>query len=277
MHKLFELASQALNCCSFDCKHELLLELEAQAAELQSVPVAIADTQLVAQAGRPLLPMLVHPSEVPRRRLGSVAGRIGLIHAIAHIEFNAVNLAIDAVYRFRSMPPAYYRDWIRVAREEAVHFKLLQERLQQLGSCYGQLPAHGGMWEMAVETNYDVVARMALVPRVLEARGLDVTPAMIAKLEKHGDTETVQIFERILTEEIEHVRIGNRWFQYACEQRGLEPLPTFSALLRKHGRIALRGPFNRDARLQAGFTEAELHELAELESEFKQDFLATPA
>jgi len=224
-----------------------------------------------------MLPMLVHPSEVPRRRLGSVKGRVGLIHAIAHIEFNAVNLALDAIYRFPNMPRDYYCDWLSVANDESRHFSMLNDRLRELGSSYGALPAHGGMWEMAVQTDYDIGVRMALVPRVLEARGLDVTPAMIEKLDQHGDVATVKILEQILREEIDHVRIGNRWFKYVCEQQQLEPVDTFSCYLRKHGRIALRGPFNREARLEAGFTEQELAELLELEEEFKQSFVAENA
>lgn len=270
---IFELALKALRCCSFSLKQAKVEQLSAQINTGDFECNTSQGVVAVADPGRPCLPMLVHPTQVPRRRLGSVAGRIGLIHAIAHIEFNAVNLALDAIYRFRNMPPDYYRDWIRVASEEAVHFSLLNNRLHELSSQYGCLPAHGGMWSMAVETDYDVMVRMALVPRVLEARGLDVTPAMITKLSAVGDTATVAILQRILAEEVDHVRIGNRWFKSLCEQRNLDALETFSRLLRKHGRIALRGPFNRPARLQAGFTDAELAEIAELEVEFKGQLL----
>ncbi len=229
----------------------------------------------IPEAGRPALPILVHPAEVKRRRLGSQAGRVALIHAIAHIEFNAINLALDAAYRFRGMPSAFYTDWLRVAADESRHFTMLADRLRELDSFYGALPAHGGLWAMAVETDYDSMARMALVPRVLEARGLDVTPGMITRLEKVGDERTVKILRQILHEEIEHVLIGNRWFTYICEQRALEPQPTFSSLLRRHGRIALRGPFNRPARLAAGFTAAEMLELDQLEKEFASESTAT--
>ena len=272
---IFALALDALCCCSVPHKHKKVRALSAVINEGRFACASDAVTVIpVTDPGRPCLPMLVHPAQVPRRRLGSVAGRVGLIHAIAHIEFNAVNLALDAIYRFRNMPVEYYQDWIRVASEEAVHFSLLNQRLQDLESNYGALPAHGGMWSMAVETDYDVMVRMALVPRVLEARGLDVTPAMIRKLTEVEDTATVAILERILAEEVDHVRIGNRWFNALCQQRDLEPLDTFGKLLRQHGRIALRGPFNRQARLSAGFTEAELAEIAALEQEFKSQMMA---
>lgn len=272
MSDIFELSFRALSCGGIEHKKTLLDDLkritdtDSFSTRAASPPIEIPD------AGRPVLPVLVHPSQVPRRRLGSTEGRIGLIHAIAHIEFNAINLALDAIYRFREMPFDYYRDWVRVASEEATHFKLLVNRLHELDSDYGTLVAHGGLWEMSVVTAYDVTARMALVPRVLEARGLDVTPAMIDKLQSHGDDRTVTILQRILREEIDHVRIGNRWFGYCCKQTGQEPVALFSTLLRQHGRIALRGPFNREARLEAGFTEQELQEIAELEAEFKRDF-----
>ena len=182
-----------------------------------------------------------------------------------------MNLALDAVYRFRCMPADYYRDWMRVASEESTHFQLLSTRLNELSSSYGSLPVHGGMWAMAVETDYDVLVRMALVPRVLEARGLDVTPPMLDKLAKVKDEKTVVILTRILTEEVEHVKIGNRWFNALCEERGLSSELTFRDLLYKHGKAALRGPFNKPARLKAGFSEAELDELDAIEKLFKEE------
>jgi len=228
---IFDLALRALQCCNFALKQS---KVEQLSTHINSGGFATDSDQVIVEPivepGRPCVPMLVHPTQVPRRRLGSVAGRVGLIHAIAHIEFNAVNLALDAIYRFRNMPHDYYRDWIRVASEEAVHFSLLNNRLRELASHYGCLPAHGGMWSMAVETDYDVMVRMALVPRVLEARGLDVTPAMITKLSGVGDTATVAILQRILAEEVDHVRIGNRWFKTLCEQRDLDALDTFSTV-----------------------------------------------
>ncbi len=282
MAEFFQQVSKALHCCRIESKKSAIKKITAWVnspeRDAHEFIVPTADiAQRTPDPGRPALPILVHPSEVPRRRLGSQAGRTGLIHAVAHIEFNAVNLALDAAYRFRGMPVDYYRDWIRVASDEARHFEMLVARLHELGSDYGAMPAHGGMWEMAVATDYDVGVRMALVPRVMEARGLDVTPGMIKKLSQHGDHATVAILEQILFEEIDHVRIGNHWFKSVCEVQGLEPVATFSQHLRKHGRIALRGPFNREARLEAGFTEQELAELAELELEFKQSFESEPA
>jgi len=212
----------------------------------------------IGEPGRPLLPQLVHPREVPRRRLRSPKGRAALIHAIAHIEFNAINLALDAVYRFRDLPRDYYEDWLQVAAEEARHFSLLRTRLRELGHEYGDFTAHDGLWDMARKTAHDPLLRMALVPRVLEARGLDVTPGMIARLEQAGDSETVAILQVILRDEVGHVAIGSRWFKYLCGQRGLEPEETFHNLLHAHLSHAPRGPFNDEARLRAGFSAREL-------------------
>ncbi len=212
----------------------------------------------IGPPGRPTRPELVDASRVRRRRLGSEAGRAALVHAIAHIEFNAINLALDAAYRFRDMPPQYYRDWISVAVDEARHFGLLQTRLHDMGHRYGDFPAHNGLWEMAEKTSDSCLVRMALVPRVLEARGLDVTPGMIERLTAVGDQETVAALEVILAEEIRHVAIGTRWFRHCCEQDGLEPLSTFLNLLQRHYGGTLKGPFNLDARYEAGFTPEEM-------------------
>lgn len=214
--------------------------------------------------GRPTRPRLVPPGEVPSRRLSSLEGRLALIHAVAHIEFNAINLALDAVYRFRDMPGEFYSDWLQVAAEEAKHFRLLRERLRELGRDYGDYPAHNGLWKAAVETDHDVLVRMALVPRVLEARGLDVTPGMMERLRRVGDMDTVAILDIILREEIGHVAIGSRWYAYACERRGMEPVSTFRRLISEYMPDKVRGPFHREARLQAGFSESELTALERL-------------
>jgi uncharacterized ferritin-like protein (DUF455 family) len=214
--------------------------------------------------GRPGKPALIDPSKLKQRKLGSEIGRATLIHAITHIEFNAINLALDAVYRFRDMPDEYYGDWLKVASEEAYHFSLLNNRLQKMGYHYGDFPAHNGLWEMVLKTDHDVLIRMALVPRVLEARGLDVTPGMMARLKKAGDTETVDILEIILRDEIGHVAIGSRWFKYCCQQRGLNPEITFRKLLVEYMGGALRGPFHTEARLKAGFSEQEMDELVNM-------------
>lgn len=216
----------------------------------------------VPDAGRPARPERVPPARLPRRGLGSVGGRIALLHAIAHIEFNAINLALDAALRFTAMPDDYYRDWLSVAADEARHFRMLERRLAALGAEYGDLPAHDGLWSMAEKTAGDILERMALVPRVLEARGLDVTPAMIERLEGCGDRESADCLRVILAEEIRHVAIGNRWYRWLCAQRGCDPEQTFSALLARHFPSGLKGPFNRPARIEAGFSDAELDQLA---------------
>jgi len=211
----------------------------------------------IGEPGRPNRPQLVEPASLPRRRLGSEAGRLALIHAVAHIEFNAINLALDAAYRFRDMPESFTLDWISVAADEARHFQLLGGRLMELGHCYGDFPAHDGLWEMARRTANSCLARMALVPRVLEARGLDVTPGMIERLRSAGDELTVHALEVILSEEVRHVAIGSHWFRYCCSRENLDPQTTFVSLLRRHFGWP-RGPFNTDARLLAGFTPEEL-------------------
>jgi uncharacterized ferritin-like protein (DUF455 family) len=218
----------------------------------------------VEQPGRPDRPLLIDPARVPRRRLGNLAGRIALVHAIAHIEFNAINLALDAACRFRNMPQEYHRDWIKVAADEARHFSMLAARLAEWGVAYGDFPAHNGLWEMAERTADSCLVRMALVPRVLEARGLDVTPGMIARLKQSGDEDTLRILETILTEEISHVAIGTRWFAYCCEREGKDPAETFIHLLETCNTATVRGPFNRVARLQAGFTALEMERLETL-------------
>lgn len=208
--------------------------------------------------GRPEKPLLVAPRDLPRRRNNEQTGHATLIHAITHIEFNAINLGLDAVARFHDMPEQFYLDWLRVAYEEAHHFALLRNHLNAKGYDYGDFPAHDGLWEMAQKTHHDPLIRMALVPRVLEARGLDVTPAMMNKLEKSGDVQAVDILTLILREEIGHVAIGTRWFNYLCDLRGKEPLSTFKQLLETYFNGELRGPFHTEARKQAGFTDAEM-------------------
>lgn len=211
--------------------------------------------------GRPLRPALVAPNRLKKRGLGSAAGRACLVHALAHIEFNAINLAWDAVYRFRALPEAYYDGWVQVADEEASHFALLQERLSEMGYAYGDFPAHNGLWEMACKTDHDPLVRMALVPRVLEARGLDVTPGMMERLRKVGDDRTVSILEIILRDEIGHVAIGSRWFRFLCARRGLTPENTFRSLLSQYMQGQIKGPFHEQARIEAGFSATELREL----------------
>jgi uncharacterized ferritin-like protein (DUF455 family) len=217
------------------------------------------------QACFPEHPRRVDPRDLPRRGLNTDAGRAAFLHALAHIEFTAIQLAWDMAYRFRGMPEAFYYDWLQVAIEEAAHFRALCRRLRDFGADYGQLPAHRGLWDLAETTADDVLARLALVPRFMEARGLDVSPGMIARLEQLGDTASVEILRTILREEIGHVAFGTRWFRYVCEQRGLKAEDAYFALVNRYIRSPVRGPFNREARLTAGFSEAELARLERLE------------
>lgn len=216
--------------------------------------------------GRPARPKLVAPRELTKRTTHNEQGKAALAHSIAHIEFNAINLALDAVYRFRGQSVDFYLDWIRVAKEEAEHFSLLAGYLNELGYEYGDFSAHNGLWEMAVETDYDVLVRMALVPRVLEARGLDVTPGIITRFEQIGDQAMIDILSIIQRDEVGHVEIGTRWYRYFCQQRGLDPLPTFKQLLVKHLKGGLKGPYDFARRRQAGFSDEELAFLQQAEN-----------
>jgi len=213
--------------------------------------------------GRPPRPLLVPATDVPRRSPFTTEGRAALLHAVAHIEFNAINLALDACWRFAGMPERYYRDWQRVAAEEALHFSLLIEHLATLGCAYGDHPAHDGLWAMTERTASDITARMALVPRTLEARGLDATPPMQAKLAKAGDARAVAILDIILRDEIGHVAIGNHWYGWLCERQGLNPLAHYALLTARHQAPRLRPPFNKTARLAAGFSGAEIAALSD--------------
>ncbi|VAW52587.1 FIG00005326: uncharacterized protein [hydrothermal vent metagenome] len=220
-----------------------------------------SEIQSLHVPGRPLAPELVDAKDVPRRNIASLNGRLALVHAIAHIEFNAINLALDAIYRFQQMPEQYYTDWCLVAAEEALHFTMLYEYLESHGVAYGDYLAHNGLWEMAVKTDSDVMVRMALVPRVLEARGLDVTPGMIAKLQSTGDVQLIAILQKIFDDEIGHVKIGSFWYKTLCEERGLDSEKTFLELIEKYMKGAKFGPFDIESRLEAGFSEVELQSL----------------
>jgi uncharacterized ferritin-like protein (DUF455 family) len=208
--------------------------------------------------GRPDRPLLASPKTMPRRELNGSTNHAALIHALAHIEFNAINLALDAVQRFSGFPPVFHGDWLRVAAEEACHFRLLRDHLRSLGRDYGDFPAHGGLWEMAEKTAHDPLARMALVPRLLEARGLDVTPDIQRKLRGYGDRAGAELLDIILRDEIGHVATGDRWFRHLCAERGLAPEAAYREMLRMPGVPRPRRPFNEAARLAAGFTAGEL-------------------
>jgi uncharacterized ferritin-like protein (DUF455 family) len=231
-------------------------------AALLGGKAAIAADAVLAEPpglpGRPALPRLVPPDQVPTRSPFTLPGRAALLHAICHIEFNAINLALDAVWRFDGMPGDYYRDWLRVAAEESLHFTLLHDHLHTLGHGYGDFDAHDGLWRMTAATAGDIVARMALVPRTLEARGLDATPPIQAKLRKAGDLAAVGILDVILRDEIGHVAIGNRWYGWLCARDGLDAEALYPQLVAKYAAPRLRRPFNLAARRAAGFSEAEL-------------------
>jgi uncharacterized ferritin-like protein (DUF455 family) len=248
-------AAAALALTDPDAKCEAVGKLVANRLPVDT------DTVLAEPAGipgRPTRPKLVLPSQVAQRDVTTLEGRAALLHAVAHIEFNAIGLALDAVWRFAGLPEDYYRDWAGVAAEEALHFRLLRERLRSCGYDYGDFDGHDGLWEMARKTADDALARMALVPRTLEARGLDASPQVRAKLWRAGDTESAAVIDLILRDEIGHVAIGNRWYRWLCAARGLDPLAAFEDIARRFRAPRLRGPFNLPARRAAGFAEEEL-------------------
>ena len=212
--------------------------------------------------GRPPRPVLVRPGDVAQRSVATEEGRIALVHALAHIEFNAINLALDITWRFAGLPEAFYRDWVQVAIEEAGHFSLLRQRLSDLGAEYGDLPAHDGLWEMAAKTGTDLIARLALIPRILEARGLDASPLVRAKFAGAGDAKSAQIVDVILRDEIGHVAIGNRWFRYSCGHLDQDPMRAHAEAAARYHAPLPRGPINLAARRAAGFNDEELQALS---------------
>ncbi len=246
-----------------EATHALWAALQAQTARIDPCERLTAPAG-ASLPGRPERPALIPPMQVPHRSPFTPEGLAALVHAICHIEFNAINLALDAVWRFPDMPEAYYRDWMRVADEEATHFDLLHTHLQQLGHAYGDFPAHDGLWEMCIKTQDDITARMALVPRTLEARGLDATPLIQARLRKVNSPpalRAVAILDIILRDEIGHVAVGNRWYGWLCAAQELEPLAHYRLLARRHQAPRLRPPFNIEARYAAGFVAAEIEDL----------------
>ena len=255
---LFKKAEACIQACSIVDKVSLTYAAaeawQQDQLSLQKVsPILTFETP-----GRPEKPELVPPRELNRRKITSKIGHAALIHSICHIEFNAINLAWDAVYRFQDMPDEFYSDWVKVAKEEAYHYELLSEHLASLGYAYGDFAAHNGLWESALLTAFDPMVRMALVPRVLEARGLDVTPGIVKKLKGIGDDQAVDILAIVHCDEIGHVKIGTRWFRHLCDERGLNSEELFKDLINKYMKGTLRGPFDHDVRKKAGFTEEEL-------------------
>jgi uncharacterized ferritin-like protein (DUF455 family) len=242
-------------------KAEAALALAAEVSDTRG-PLPL-DTQALwappgPLPGRPAKPRCVPPAELPRRSAHTVAGRAALMHAVAHIELNAIDLAADAAWRFPGLPERYYVDWLRIAGEEAHHFQLVRAHLQSLGWDYGDFDAHDGLWAMVERTRDDVVARMALVPRTLEARGLDATPPMQRRLAEAGDAAAVAVLDVILRDEVGHVAVGNHWYRWLCERDGLDPVAHYRELCRRHRAPRLRPPFNHEARRRAGFSDEEL-------------------
>jgi uncharacterized ferritin-like protein (DUF455 family) len=215
------------------------------------------DTAMPDAPARPERPELLSPSRMPKRgRAGSERSRITLLHALAHIEFSAIDLAFDLVGRFGArFPRTFVDDWIGVGADEAIHFAMLTRRLKSLGAAYGDLPAHAGLWEAAAATAHDPLARLAVVPTVLEARGLDVTPATVAALERAGDFRSAAILNRIYRDEIRHVAAGMRWFRSGCESLPEPPVEIWKRLVRQHFRGVIKPPFNDSARDEAGLSQ----------------------
>ena len=259
MNNIYEIAEACLHNPDIDAKlalthraYELLSNKQLDFGSAQPV-------QPICHVKFPVTPVLLEPRQMPKRNFTSQEGVRAFFHAIAHVEFMAIYLAWDLLYRFRGLPETFYQDWLTVADEEAQHFELIRQHLHNLNINYGDLPAHGGLWDHAVETSDHLLARLAMVPRCMEARGLDVTPAIIAKFEAKGDTAGAAILNRILTDEVGHVERGSYWFKYVCTQEGLEPESQFQALIGQYYRGGKpKGPFNRALRKSAGFSDAEI-------------------
>ena len=254
-------ALEALLCTDVAQKCQLVGAIDID-RPIDTSQVLLECPPLPLSPGRPVRPELVSPTALKLRKMSTPEGRAILLHALAHIEFNAINLALDIVWRFPNMPVSFYRDWLLVAKEEAMHFGLLSDRLRELNHEYGDFVAHNGLWEMAAKTADDLLARLALVPRTLEARGLDASVPIRNKLANAGDERSAEILDVILRDEIGHVAIGNRWYRYVCQARCLDAFETYEVLAKQYNAPTLRGPFNWEARRQAGFDERELARLA---------------
>lgn len=258
LHPPSSLRTEALRLLLIDSTQDKASQVRALGATPWHLDTLEALPEPPNLPGRPQRPLLVQPSQLKVRAVGTLEGRAVLIHALTHIEANAINLALDVLWRFAGMPADFYQDWWQVAQEEALHFELLHAHLNGMGFAYGDFPAHDGLWDMAERTKGDLLARLALVPRTLEARGLDATPAVRNRLISVRDTDAASILDIILRDEIGHVANGNRWYRYLCEQQQLEPVATYADLAKRYRAPVLKGPFNIDARRAAGFTETEL-------------------
>ena len=253
---LSEMAVAVLNTADGRAKTALSRDYAAQwfAARDAQTPLSIGNASPPDYPARPDKPELLSPRDVPKRRPGTDAGRIALLHAVAHIELNAVDLHWDLIARFSQtpMPIGYYDDWVKAADEESKHFNLVSDCLERSDSFYGALPAHDGMWRAAEDTAQDFMGRLAVVPMVLEARGLDVTPGMIEIFRKVGDTNAIAAFETIYSEEVGHVAYGSKWFHFLCGRHNQDPKEVFHSLVCKYFHSPLRPPFNEEKRAEAG-------------------------
>ena len=253
---LTDMAVQVLTTADGRAKTALSRQHAArwQVARAAGEVIALGSTRPPDQPARPTSPELLSPRDVPRRRPGTALGRLALLHAVAHIELNAVDLHWDLIARFADVPfpLGYYDDWVKAADEESKHFNLMCDCLEAAGSHYGALPAHAGMWRAATDTATDLMGRLAVVPMVLEARGLDVTPGMIDLFTKAGQTEAVAALETIYAEEVHHVAYGSKWFNFLCGRHDLDPTVTFHRLVRQYFHGGLKPPFNAEKRAEAG-------------------------
>ena len=259
MKNIFKFAEACLHDPNIDEKlaltHQAWLNFENGQLNFTSEEAVMSITQVRF----PEKPILLPPRDMPKRKLGSREGVAAFFHAIAHVEFVAIYLAWDIIYRFRGLPDQFYKDWLKVADEEAQHFELIRTHLHTMDVNYGNLPAHNGLWDHAIDTADDLLARLAMVPRCMDARGLDVTPAIIEKFKHQSDHASVNLLSRILKDEVGHVKRGSFWYKFICEQRGLEPEAQYQNLIKKYylgGKP--KGPFNREMRIIAGFSHAEL-------------------
>ncbi len=267
MRFIHQLALDALLADSVEAKSATIAATLSMLESADYGVTSIEEPALrIAQPGQPATLVMVHPHNLKRRKLSTAEGRACFLHAIAHIEFNAINLALDAVYRFRGLPVCYYRDWLRVAAEESRHHHLLVRRLQQLDSDYGAYPVHNGLWDIARRTDHHFLSRMALVPCVFEARGLDVTPPMIVKLRAVGDADSADILQHILDEEVAHVSVGIKWYRYACGLDAVNPIERFMDLMQEYLPNRRQGPFNTSKRQAAGFSAEWMDRLQQLNS-----------
>lgn len=262
MNNIFYIAYQCLVEPSLDKK--LLLSTNGAQKILDgrvTVDPYIIDDKLI-KPGRPEKPVLITPKDVPRRNIQTKDGRAAMVHSFAHIEFNAINLAWDLICRFQDMPDEFYYDWVCIATEETKHFKLLRENLNNMGYDYGDFPAHDGLWTIAEKTKHDILLRLAVVPRIMEARGLDVTPNLIKRFRDIKDDKTVSILELILEEEIGHVLVGTKWYRYLCEKLNLDAEEKFRQIVEEFSPAAKTKNINNRARLMAGFNQSELDYLS---------------